>query len=150
MFERYFASQGLETDPTPFDGRSDYGPFLDVGVPAGGLFSGAENVKTPEQAAVYGGTAGEPFDACYHQACDDISNLSSKALFELGDAVAHAVADPREDQDGLLRGRQQAREVPRALDEAQRLAREEVGASPHPQDLDGPPPGGPSHYCPAR
>ena len=58
LFERYFASQGLATEPTAFDGRSDYGPFLDVGVPAGGLFSGAEDVKTPEQAAVYGGTAG--------------------------------------------------------------------------------------------
>ena len=90
MFERYFASQGLATEPTAFDGRSDYGPFLDVGVPAGGLFSGAENVKTPEQVALYGGTAGEPFDACYHQACDDITNLSTKALFELGDGAAHA------------------------------------------------------------
>jgi Zn-dependent M28 family amino/carboxypeptidase len=90
LFERYFASQGLATEPTAFDGRSDYGPFLDVGVPAGGLFSGAENVKTPEQVPLYGGTAGEPFDACYHQACDDITNLSTKALFELGDGAAHA------------------------------------------------------------
>jgi Zn-dependent M28 family amino/carboxypeptidase len=62
-----------------------------VGIPAGGLFSGAEGVKTPEQAAVYGGTAGEPYDPCYHQACDDITNLSTKALAELGDGAAHAV-----------------------------------------------------------
>jgi Zn-dependent M28 family amino/carboxypeptidase len=91
LFNNYYAGQGMQTEPTPFDGRSDYGPFLDVGVPAGGLFSGAENVKTPEQAAIYGGTAGEPYDACYHQACDDIHNLSTKALFELGDGAAHAV-----------------------------------------------------------
>jgi Zn-dependent M28 family amino/carboxypeptidase len=91
LFNRYYASQGMQTEPTPFDGRSDYGPFLDIGVPAGGLFSGAENVKTPEEAAVYGGTAGAPYDACYHQACDDIHNLSTKALFELGDGVAHSV-----------------------------------------------------------
>ena len=47
-------------------------------------------MKTAEQAAVYGGTAGEAYDPCYHQACDTITNLSTKALFELGDAAAHA------------------------------------------------------------
>ena len=91
IFTRYFARQGLQTDPTAFDGRSDYGPFIAVGIPAGGLFSGAEGIKTPEQAAVYGGTAGVAYDPCYHQDCDDINNLSTKALAELGDGAAHAV-----------------------------------------------------------
>jgi len=90
IFNSYFAGQGLATAPTAFDGRSDYGPFIAVGVPAGGLFSGAEGIKTAEQAAVYGGTAGVAYDKCYHQACDTINNLSTKALAELGDAVAHA------------------------------------------------------------
>ena len=91
IFTKYFASQGLASEPTPFDGRSDYGPFIAVGIPAGGLFSGAEGIKTREQAEIYGGTEGEPYDPCYHQACDDINNLSTKALFEMGDAAAHAV-----------------------------------------------------------
>jgi Zn-dependent M28 family amino/carboxypeptidase len=91
IFDSYFAKQNLPTDPTEFDGRSDYGPFIAVGVPAGGLFSGAEGIKTEEQAAVYGGTAGEPYDSCYHAACDTINNLSPAALNELGDAAAHAV-----------------------------------------------------------
>jgi Zn-dependent M28 family amino/carboxypeptidase len=91
IFDNYFAGQGLPTDPTAFDGRSDYGPFIAVGIPAGGLFSGAEGIKTPEQAAVYGGTAGVAYDPCYHQECDDINNLSTKALAELGDGAAHAV-----------------------------------------------------------
>jgi Zn-dependent M28 family amino/carboxypeptidase len=90
IFNKYFADQGLASEPTAFDGRSDYGPFIAVGIPAGGLFSGAEGIKTPEEAAVYGGTAGEAYDECYHQACDTINNLSSKALAELGDAAAHA------------------------------------------------------------
>ena len=90
VFTRYFASQGLESEPTAFDGRSDYGPFIEDGIPAGGLFSGAEGEKTAEQAAIYGGTAGEPYDPCYPEACDNINNLSTKALFELGDAAAHA------------------------------------------------------------
>ena len=91
VFTDYFESQGLATEPTAFDGRSDYGPFIASGIPAGGLFSGAEGVKTAEEAAIYGGTAGAPYDPCYHQACDTINNLSTQALFELGDAAAHAV-----------------------------------------------------------
>ena len=55
VFNDYFASQGLETEPTEFNGRSDYGPFIDVGIPAGGLFTGAEGIKTAEQAETYGG-----------------------------------------------------------------------------------------------
>ncbi len=90
VFQKYFAGQGLASDPSEFNGRSDYGPFIAVGIPAGGLFSGAEGVKTPEQAAVYGGTAGAPYDPCYHNVCDTMTNLSPKALGELGDAAAHA------------------------------------------------------------
>ena len=69
--------QGLATDPTAFDGRSDYGPFIapEALVAAGGLFSGAEGVKTDAQAAVYGGAAGSWYDPCYHQACDTFSTV---------------------------------------------------------------------------
>ncbi len=90
MFLRYFDSQGLATDPTAFDGRSDYGPFITDGVPAGGLFTGAEGVKTAEQEATYGGVAGQAYDPCYHQACDGIFNLSQTALNQMSDAAAHA------------------------------------------------------------
>lgn len=90
VFLDYFAAQGLASEPTAFDGRSDYGPFIAAGIPAGGLFSGAEGVKTAEQAAVYGGTAGLAYDPCYHQACDNRKNISGRALDELGDAAAHA------------------------------------------------------------
>jgi Zn-dependent M28 family amino/carboxypeptidase len=102
VFNNYFAGQGLATDPTAFDGRSDYGPFIGVGIPGGGLFSGAEGTKTAEQAATYGGTAGEPYDACYHQACDTITNLSTKALAELGDGVAHATWTLAKSKSGLF------------------------------------------------
>jgi Zn-dependent M28 family amino/carboxypeptidase len=91
LFTDYFESQGLASEPTPFNGRSDYGPFIDAGIPAGGLFTGAEGVKTPEQAEIYGGTAGESYDPCYHQECDDLGNLSDDALDEMSDAAAHAI-----------------------------------------------------------
>ena len=89
LFLDYFASQGLATEPTAFDGRSDYGPFIFAGIPAGGLFTGAEGIKTAEEAAVYGGTAGEPYDPCYHLGCDTTSNLDATALDQMSDAAAH-------------------------------------------------------------
>lgn len=91
IFVDHYDDAGLASEPSPFNGRSDYGPFIEVGIPAGGLFSGAEGVKTEEQAAIYGGTAGEAYDSCYHQACDTINNLSTSALSEMGDAAADAV-----------------------------------------------------------
>jgi Zn-dependent M28 family amino/carboxypeptidase len=91
VFVDFFSSQGLPSEPTPFNGRSDYGPFIAVGIPAGGLFTGAEGVKTAAQAATYGGTAGTAYDPCYHAACDTFANNSNTALDQMSDAVAHAV-----------------------------------------------------------
>ena len=89
IFNDYFASQGLASDPTPFNGRSDYGPFIAVGIPAGGLFTGAEGLKTEEQEEEYGGTAGVAYDTCYHRTCDSITNVKNSALDEMSDAAAH-------------------------------------------------------------
>lgn len=90
VFEKFYADRGLAYQGTDFDGRSDYGPFIAAGIPAGGLFTGAEGVKTPEQASVYGGTAGAPFDPCYHQACDTVTNINDTALEENADGIAFA------------------------------------------------------------
>lgn len=64
VFLDYFAPQGLATEPTEFDGRSDYSGFITNGIPAGGLFTGAEGIKTDAQAAIFGGTAGVAYDPC--------------------------------------------------------------------------------------
>ncbi|HEY9356673.1 MAG TPA: M28 family metallopeptidase [Arthrobacter sp.] len=90
VFLDYFASQGLPTEPTEFDGRSDYFAFIENGIPAGGLFTGAEGIKTDEQAAVYGGTAGAPYDPCYHAACDTLANVNATVLEQMADAIAHS------------------------------------------------------------
>ena len=91
VFRDYFASKGLAFEPTPFNGRSDYGPFIARGAPAGGLFSGAEGIKTPAQAVTYGGVPGVAYDVCYHQACDDITNLNDTSFDQLSDAGATAL-----------------------------------------------------------
>lgn len=90
VFEDYFTAQGAPFEATEFDGRSDYFAFINAGIPAGGLFSGAEGIKTAEQVALFGGTAGEPYDKCYHQACDTIENVDLAGFENMADAAAHA------------------------------------------------------------
>ncbi len=101
VFVDYFASRGLASEPTAFDGRSDYGPFIDAGIPAGGLFTGAEGIKTPEQAEVYGGTAGDPYDHCYHEPCDTIANVNVTAIDQMSDAVAYSVITFAQNTEGV-------------------------------------------------
>ena len=89
-FEDYYDSVGQPYQGTDFSGRSDYGPFIAIGIPAGGLFTGAEGIKTVDEAAIYGGTAGDQYDPCYHLACDTFDNISLFALDTNSDAVAYA------------------------------------------------------------
>ncbi|EOD48067.1 Peptidase M28 [Neofusicoccum parvum] len=101
LFEGYFESKGLPSQPTEFSGRSDYGPFLDVGVAAGGLFTGAEVIKTEEEAALYGGTAGLAYDENYHKVGDTVDNLNLEAFLINTRAIAHSVATYAESFDTL-------------------------------------------------
>ncbi len=91
LFTDWFDAQGLAWEPTPFDGRSDYRAFVESGVPSGGLFTGADALASDEQAADSGGEAGEAFDPCYHQACDDRSNIDEALYLEMARAAVHAV-----------------------------------------------------------
>lgn len=90
-FNDYFAGQGLAFKGTDFSGRSDYAAFIANGIPAGGLFTGAEGVKTAQEASLFGGVAGAAYDSCYHSACDNLTNINAQALEEMGDAVAHTL-----------------------------------------------------------
>jgi Zn-dependent M28 family amino/carboxypeptidase len=91
VFESFYTYKNEPYDDAQFSGRSDYEEFILNGIPAGGLFTGAEVVKTPAQAALWGGTAGEQFDPCYHEACDTYQNNSNHALDVNSDAIAFAV-----------------------------------------------------------
>jgi len=91
LFEYYFSQVAHQPfKGTDFSGRSDYGPFIATGIPAGGLFTGAEGGKTAEEAAIWGGQAGIAYDPCYHQACDTYANNNDAALSVNSDAVAYA------------------------------------------------------------
>ncbi|MGW1965038.1 M28 family metallopeptidase [Streptomyces sp. NPDC001935] len=91
-FKAYFTGIGVSTEiETEGDGRSDHAPFKNAGIAVGGLFSGADYIKTSAQAAKWGGTAGKAFDACYHSSCDTSSNINDTALNRNADALAYAV-----------------------------------------------------------
>nr|WP_231713377.1 M28 family metallopeptidase [Arthrobacter sp. zg-Y769] len=117
VFEEYFASEGLTSAPTEFSGRSDYAGFIANRIPAGGLFTGAEGLKTPEEAALFGGTAGVAYDACYHAECDDINNINRTVLDQMSDAVAHSVITFALTEEALRGdGTQGARSLPADYD----------------------------------
>ena len=90
LYESYYTLVGEPYDDTAFDGRSDYEAFIQAGIPSGGLFTGAEEIKTPEQEAIWAGTAGEQFDPCYHEACDTFGNVDLHALEVNSDLIAFA------------------------------------------------------------
>ncbi|MDT5081120.1 MAG: hypothetical protein QOJ80_5757 [Mycobacterium sp.] len=88
----YLASTGKTAQDTSFEGRSDYEPFVRAGIPAGGIFTGAEGTMTPEQAALWGGTAGQPYDPNYHQKTDTLDRIDQTALGINGKGAAFVVA----------------------------------------------------------
>lgn len=91
LFEDYFAGQDLVAEASVLSGRSDYAPFMRAGIPAGGLFSGADGTKTAEQVEYYGGTAGERYDPYYHTADDTLENINWASVAELSGGGAHAI-----------------------------------------------------------
>ncbi|MEV7582132.1 M28 family metallopeptidase [Streptomyces erythrochromogenes] len=91
-FKNYYAGIGVPTEiETEGDGRSDHASFKNVGIPVGGLFTGASNTKSSAQAQKWGGTAGQSFDRCYHSSCDNTANINDTALDRNADAIAYAI-----------------------------------------------------------
>ncbi|KAI4632599.1 uncharacterized protein J4E87_002073 [Alternaria ethzedia] len=93
FFEGYFKDLNISSNATEFNGRSDYGPFLDANIPAGGTTTGADEVKTVEEQAIWGGVAGEILDQNYHQAADNVTNLNEGAWLLHSRGIAAAVAN---------------------------------------------------------
>jgi Zn-dependent M28 family amino/carboxypeptidase len=91
-FAAFFDSKGLGHTEIEFDGRSDYGPFLEAGIAAGGSACGAEGIKTTEEAVLFGGEADVAYDINYHSAGDTIANLNGTAWEVMTSAIAHMTA----------------------------------------------------------
>ncbi|HEY9371058.1 M28 family metallopeptidase [Streptomyces sp.] len=99
----FMDKRGVPHEGTDFTGRSDYGPFIEVGIPSGGTFTGAEGIKTAAQAEKFGGQAGVAYDVNYHAKGDDISNINMTAFDANIDVIANAVGTYAHDISSLKR-----------------------------------------------
>jgi aminopeptidase S len=93
------AKTGVRPEIIEFVG-DDESPFIEAGIPVGGAENGDKRRKKDEQAAAWGGQAGQAYDRCYHQACDSIENVDSTVLDRylraLDGAVDHFAASTDE------------------------------------------------------
>ncbi|KAI0804011.1 peptidase family M28 [Xylaria sp. FL0064] len=92
LYVDWYESKGLNYTFIPFDGRSDYDAFIRNGIPGGGIATGAEGIKTKEEELMFGGKAGDWYDPCYHQLCDDVGNVNATAWLRNTQLVAHSIA----------------------------------------------------------
>lgn len=83
LYIDFYKKQGLNYTLIPFDGRSDYVGFIENGIPAGGIAAGAEKNNVWN---------GKVLDKCYHQLCDNVSNLAWDAFLVNTKLIAHSVA----------------------------------------------------------
>ncbi|MCX5392025.1 M28 family metallopeptidase [Streptomyces sp. NPDC006482] len=97
----FMDKRGVPHEGTDFTGRSDYGPFIAVGIPSGGTFTGAEGIKTAAQAAKYGGEAGVAYDVNYHAKGDNLDNVNMTAFDVNIDVIANAVGTYAHDISSL-------------------------------------------------
>jgi Zn-dependent M28 family amino/carboxypeptidase len=96
----YLDGVGKPPEDTDFDGRSDYDAFTKAGIPAGGLFAGAEDNKTVEQAQRWGGEADRSFDPNYHKKSDTLDHIDRTALEIQGSGVGYAIGLYAQDLSG--------------------------------------------------
>lgn len=96
----YLKGAGKPPQDYSFDGRSDYDGFAQAGIPAGGLFSGAEDKMTEDQAKLWGGDANQPFDPNYHKPTDTLDHIDRTSLEIQGRGVAFAIGLYAQDQSG--------------------------------------------------
>jgi Zn-dependent M28 family amino/carboxypeptidase len=82
-FSRALDDMGLVWQTASLGGSSDHASFDAAGIATGGLFAGANELKTQAQADIFGGSANAPGDPCMHLACDRTDQLDRSLLAEL-------------------------------------------------------------------
>ncbi|HVK25369.1 MAG TPA: M28 family peptidase [Actinokineospora sp.] len=115
----FMTSIGVQTEPAPVVGQGNYATFIAAGIPTGGPFAGIPHIKTPAQAAKWGGTAGLAFDPCNLAPCDNLGNINRDILSRNADALAFVTgtyAMSTEDVNGIPpRDRRAATRVAKSL-----------------------------------
>jgi Zn-dependent M28 family amino/carboxypeptidase len=70
---------------------SDDTSFSQKGIPTVGLYTGAGGRKSENEAQLFGGSAGHPYDPCYHRACDTVANINRDVLKQNTRALMRAL-----------------------------------------------------------
>lgn len=83
----YLEAEGIGAERADLGGASDHASFVEAGIPTGGIFSGASELKSSAQAEAFGGSADDPMDACYHLACDRADNVNVEQVAAFADAA---------------------------------------------------------------
>jgi hypothetical protein len=91
--ERALRRRKLRFEPISIGAVSDHAPFVAAGIPAAGLYSGSDEIKTAREARAYGGRAGRPLDPCYHQRCDVLERVDRDVMTELGETAGQALRE---------------------------------------------------------
>jgi Peptidase family M28/PA domain len=86
-FRAYFAARRLPVEEESLGGASDHAGFAAAGIPVGGLFTGADEPKSPSWPAA-SAARGQAFDACYHKSCDTVANVDFGIFEQMADAAA--------------------------------------------------------------
>jgi Zn-dependent M28 family amino/carboxypeptidase len=93
-FRDHFAGRNLPIEERTSYQRgfgSDDAAFAAKDVPTIGLFTGAGGAKSDAHAERFGGSAGQPLDPCYHEACDTPLNVNREVLGQMTDALTHVL-----------------------------------------------------------
>ncbi|HEU5324294.1 MAG TPA: M20/M25/M40 family metallo-hydrolase [Candidatus Limnocylindria bacterium] len=89
LYGTWLTAQGEPYQPVDLSGSSDHASFTALGIPTGGLFSGASETGPASRP---GASASGPVpDPCYHLACDDLDNVDIERVVLFADAT-YAVA----------------------------------------------------------
>ncbi|KAI9502739.1 hypothetical protein GGI25_004463 [Coemansia spiralis] len=92
VFENYFARHDYPYQVTDMVGGSDFLPFIDNGIPAGGVLTGAGEFKSIDERREHGGLANAALDTCYHRDCDTLLNINIDALKKMSRAAMYAIS----------------------------------------------------------
>jgi Zn-dependent M28 family amino/carboxypeptidase len=92
LFQEHFDAAEAPHAAIAFEGRTDYVGFALAGLPVGGTFTGAEAVRSPSDADLFGGPSGRAYDPCYHRECDTVDNIDQDS-HELHTRAAASVLD---------------------------------------------------------
>ncbi|CAG8768329.1 21231_t:CDS:2, partial [Racocetra persica] len=91
MFSNEFNRLNKPYDVSSMLDGSDFLPFVQNGIPSGGLYTGSSEIKNSESKQKFGGVANVPLDPCNHQACDNLDNVNKDAIFVMSKVALEVI-----------------------------------------------------------